>query len=57
MAVASYVSDLTDITLAESTTDWSAYGGGGAGLSAGEDFAMEGTYAIDKKIDATTKGL
>ena len=57
MAVASYVSDLTDITLAESTTDWSAYGGGGAGLSAGEDFAMEGTYAIDKKIDATTKGF
>lgn len=57
MAAASYVSDLTDIFLFESTTGVSAYGGGGAGLGTGADFAMEGTLAVDKQITSADKGI
>ena len=56
MAVPSYTEDLTDITLAETTTGWSAYGGGGAGLGVGADFAMQGTLCVDKQITAADKG-
>lgn len=48
--------DLTDITLAESTTGWSAYGGGASGLGTGADFAMQGTLCVDKQITAADKG-
>ena len=47
MTAATYTSDLTDIFLFETTTGISAYGGGGAGLGAAPDFAMEGTNAVD----------
>ena len=57
MTVATYTSDLTDIFLFESTTSVGAYGGGPAGLGAGPDYSMEGTNAVDKKIDGTERGL
>lgn len=57
MAVATYTSDLTDICLFETTTGIAAYGGGGAGLGAGVDFAMEGTNAIDKQVTNAEKGF
>jgi hypothetical protein len=53
---ATYTTDLTPITLAESTTGWAALGGGAAGLGVGVDFAMEGTYCVDKQITASEKG-
>ena len=56
MAVAAYTTDLTDIDLAETTTGWAALGGGGAGLSASPDFAMQGTNCVDKQITAANKG-
>lgn len=56
MTVASYASDLSDIFLAETTTGVSAYGGGGAGLGTGADFAMEGSLAVDKQITNAEKG-
>lgn len=57
MAAPSYTEDLTDITLAQSTTDYSAYGGGGAGLGTGADFAMQGTLCVDKQITNADKGI
>jgi hypothetical protein len=57
MVAAAYTSDLTDIYLFEVTTNVIAYGGGGAGLAASPDFAMEGTNAVDKQITAADKGL
>lgn len=48
--------DLTDVTLAENTTNWSAYGGGASGLSASPDLAMQGTNCVDKQISAADKG-
>jgi len=56
MAAPSYTEDLTDITLAENTTGWSALGGGASGLAAGPDFAMEGTNCVDKQVTASEKG-
>lgn len=56
MAVPSYTTDLVDITLAESTTNWVALGGGGAGLGIGADFSMQGTYCVDKQINNAEKG-
>lgn len=54
MAVPTYSEDLTDITLAESTSDggtWAALqASGGAGIAAGIDFAMQGTNCIDKQV-------
>lgn len=57
MTVATYTSDLSDIFLFQTTTNVSAYGGGGAGLGTGADFAMEGTLAVDKQITAAEKGF
>lgn len=59
MAVPSYTEDLTDIDtgLAETVTGYVAYGGGGAGLGAGADFAMQGTNCVDKQITAAEKGI
>ena len=57
MAVPSYAEDLTDIDLAESTTGWSAYGGGASGLSASPDLAMQGTNCVDKQITNADKGM
>ena len=56
MAVPAYTEDLTDIDLAEATTGWAAYGGGGAGLSASPDLAMQGTNCVDKQITNNEKG-
>jgi len=50
MAVPAYTEDLTDIDLAEATTNFSALGGGQAGLSADVDFAIQGTYSITKQV-------
>ena len=57
MTVATYTSDLTDLNLFENTDNITATGGGGAGLSASPEFAMEGTNAVDKKVDAAEKGF
>lgn len=58
MANPLYASDLVDIDLGESTSGWSAYGGGGAGLGVGTDFAIQGTNALDKQVtqNGTIKG-
>lgn len=56
MAAPSYTEDLTDITLCEDTTNWSAYGGGASGLSASPDLAMQGTNCVDKQITNADKG-
>lgn len=58
MAAPSYTEDLTDVDLAESTTGWSAYGGGASGLSASPDISMQGTNCVDKNItgSGTDKG-
>lgn len=57
MVAATYTSDLTDIFLFESTSGVGAYGGGGAGLGAGPDYAIEGTNAVDKQVSASEKGF
>jgi len=56
MAAPVYSTDLTDINLAESTTGWSALGGGGAGLSVEPDFFIQGSNCIAKQIKNETKG-
>lgn len=56
MAAPTYGTDLTTVNLAESTTGWSAWGGGGAGLSASPDLALEGTNCVDKQITNAEKG-
>lgn len=56
MATPSYTEDLTDITLAETITGWTALGGGSSGLGAGADFAMQGTNCVDKAVTASEKG-
>lgn len=59
MAAPSYNTDLSPITLAESTTDggtWTAIGGGNITLGAGPDFAMQGNNCVDARISATDKG-
>lgn len=56
MAAPNYTTDLQDITLAESTTGWSALGGGASGLGVGSDFAMQGTFCVDKQITNAEKG-
>jgi len=56
VAAASYSTDLTDITTAESTTGWSALGGGASGLATNADSSMQGTYGIGKQITAAEKG-
>ncbi len=56
MAAPVYATDLTDINLAESTTGWSALGGGGAGLSVEPDFFIQGSNCIAKQIKNELKG-
>jgi len=56
MAGASYTTDLTDITTAETTTGWSALGGGASGLATNADSSMQGTYGIGKPVSAAEKG-
>lgn len=57
MAVPSYTEDLTDITTAEATTGFSAYGGGQSGLDQNADISMQGTYCVAKQITAADKGM
>lgn len=57
MAAPSYTEDLTDVTLAETTTGWSAYGGGASGLAQNPDSSMQGTYGVGKQITAADKGM
>lgn len=57
MAAGNYQVDLTDITLCETTTNFSALGGGAAGLGAGVDFAIQGTNAVDKQVSNALKGM
>ena len=59
MAAPLYEVDLIDIDagLAESTTGYVAYGGGGSGLGAGPDFSMHGVNCVDKQITAAEKGI
>ena len=59
MAIPIYETDLIDIDpgLAETVTGYVAYGGGGAGLGAGADFAMQGINCVDKQITAAEKGI
>ncbi len=56
MAAPVYATDLTDINLAESTTGWSALGGGGAGLTVEPDFFIQGSNCIAKQIKNELKG-
>ena len=56
MAAPVYATDLVDITTAESTTGWTAVGGGASGLSASPDIAMQGTNCVDKQVTASEKG-
>ena len=56
MAAPAYNTDLSDITLAESVTNWSALGGGAAGLGVGADFSMQGNLCVDKQITSAEKG-
>ena len=59
MAVPSYTEDLTDISTMEAVTGVSALGGGGAGLSADPDFAIQGTNSVTKQVTGagTQKGM
>lgn len=56
MATASYTTDLSDITLAETTTGWTALGGGASGLDQNADSSMQGTYGVGKQISGAEKG-
>ena len=55
MTAVTYTSDLSDITLFESTTGINNYGGGGGAAGAGVDYAIEGTNAIDKQVNNTER--
>jgi len=57
MAAPSYTEDLTDIDLAETTGPYEAVGGGGAGLSADPDFAIQVTNSITKQVSNARKGI
>ena len=57
MTAASYLSDQSDIFMFETNTNISAYGGGGAGVSAGRDFHVEGTNCCDKQVSGAEKGF
>ena len=59
MAVPNYTEDLTDIDLAEAAGSYVALGGGGAGLAADPDFAIQGTNGITKQVSGvgTQKGI
>lgn len=57
MTVATYTSDLALISLFEDTTGISNYGGGGGAAAADPDYAIEGTNAINKQVNATERGF
>jgi len=61
MAAPTYATDLTDINLVETaggTTNWSALGGGSAGLSSETDYFIQGDGSLSKAgFTATTKGM
>tara|TARA_R110002153_G_scaffold254134_1_gene412466 strand:- start:4008 stop:5570 length:1563 start_codon:yes stop_codon:yes gene_type:complete len=48
MAVASYTTDLVDITQAESLTNFTAIGGGGSGLNVEQEYFIQSTACISK---------
>jgi len=56
MATIIYGNDLTDITLAEATTGFTAIGSP-SGLSASPDIAVQGTNCVDKQITGANKGM
>lgn len=56
MAVPAYTTDLTDISTAETTTGWSAYGGGASGLAQNPDSSMQGVNGVGKQITNADKG-
>ena len=47
--------DLTDINLAETNTDWTSFAGGAP--SAIIDFAIQGTNCVARKVSNTTNGI
>jgi len=60
MAAPNYNTDLTDITLAESTTGFSDLnidGGGGGALSLEIDFAIQGNNAINRAVSNRNRGV
>lgn len=62
MAAPTYDTDLSsanggEITDAETTTGWAAYGGGGAGLDNNADIAMQGSFCVAKQITNADKGV
>jgi hypothetical protein len=56
MAVPSYTEDLTDITLAESVTNWARVGIAG-NPAVGADFSTQGTLCVDKQVSNGDGGL
>ena len=57
MAAPTYATDLSDITTAETTTGWSALGGGASGLNDETDYFIQGNQCVSKNgFTATTKG-
>lgn len=58
MAAPSYTTDLTNVTLAVSTTNWNATGGGASGLNTETDYYIQGTQCVSKNgFTAATKGM
>lgn len=57
MAAPNYTEDLTDITLSESITGFTALGGGASGLGTGADLSMQGNLCVDKAVSAAEKGM
>ncbi len=60
MAVPSYTEDLTDIDLAEATTNYvqiNHAGGGGGTLGVGPDFSMQGTNCVDRQVTNNNRGI
>jgi hypothetical protein len=57
MAAPVYGEDLTDLTLAEDTTGFSALGGGAAGLGQDPDMSMQGSNCVTKQISGANKGM
>lgn len=57
MAAPAYTTDLADITTAETTTGWSALGGGQAGLNDETDYFIQGNQCVSKNgFTASTRG-
>jgi hypothetical protein len=59
VAAPSYTEDLTDIDLAQTTTNWlqiNFAGGGGGTIATGADFAMQGTLCVDRQVTNNERG-